>query len=192
MLQNLLARRAAFLSFVERRVGDRALAEDILQNAYVRALEHAGSVRAQESTVPWFYSVLRNAVIDYFRSHASESRALERWAHELESTEHAASTMEDEFTRELACGCIAKLLPTLRPAYEAILNEVDLAERPLPEFAAHYRITPGNAAVRLHRARTALRRELVRVCGVCSLHACLNCICKTTPANSGAAQASLK
>lgn len=189
MLDNLLDRRAAFLSFVQRRVGDRALAEDILQSAYVRALERSGTVREPESAAAWFYSVLRNAVIDHFRSRASESGALDRWASELENAPQVnQSSAPDAFTHDLVCGCIEQILPTLRPAYAEVLREMDLAEQPLPEFAARHGITPGNAAVRAHRARAALRRELARVCGACSLHACLNCTCKRAAVHTAAAQ----
>lgn len=66
-LQALIERHAAFLGFVQRRVQDRALAEDILQSAYVRALQRASSVRDAGAVVPWFYSVLRNAIIDNAR-----------------------------------------------------------------------------------------------------------------------------
>jgi RNA polymerase sigma-70 factor (ECF subfamily) len=191
MLDNLLDRRSAFLSFVQRRVDDRALAEDILQSAYVRALESAGGLRRQESAVAWFYSVLRNAVIDHFRSRASESSALERWAFELEHDAPSASQSPapDAFAQDLVCGCIEHLLPTLRPAYAEVLREVDLAEQPLSSFAARHKLTAGNAAVRAHRARAALRRELARVCGACSLHACLNCTCKTATVRVSETQA---
>jgi RNA polymerase sigma-70 factor (ECF subfamily) len=180
-LDNLLDRRSAFLSFVQRRVGDRSLAEDILQSAYVRALENSGGLRQQESAVAWFYSILRNAVIDHFRSRASENSALERWAIELEhdAPQASQSSTPDAFAHDLVCGCIEHLLPTLRPAYAEVLREVDLDEQPLSSFAARHKLTAGNAAVRAHRARAALRRELARVCGACSLHACLNCTCKT-------------
>ena len=83
-LHALLDHHAAFLGFVQRRVQDRALAEDILQSAYVRALQRADTVRDRSAIVPWFYSVLRNAIIDHARSRQSENGALERWAVELE------------------------------------------------------------------------------------------------------------
>lgn len=180
-LTNLLERHAAFLSFLERRIGDRALAEDILQNAYVRAMERSGSLREQGSAVAWFYSILRNAVIDHFRSRTSENKALENWAAELEeSSEEKANTTGDLFTRGLVCHCIEKVLPTLKPQYAVILKRVDLDEQPLGEFAREHGLSAGNAAVRAHRARAALKRELARVCGVCSLHSCLDCTCKNT------------
>lgn len=180
-LDNLLERHAAFLSFVQHRVDDRALAEDILQSAYVRAIERSGNLRAQESAVGWFYQVLRNAVIDHYRARASEGGALQRWAAELELAGEAAAP--DDSTLQMACRCIERLLPTLRPAYAEILREVDLNELPLTEYAAGHGLSANNATVRAHRARAALRRELARVCGVCSLHACLDCTCKSGAAD---------
>ena len=177
-LQTLLDRRASFLAFVQHRVDDRSLAEDILQAAFVRALEQSGTLREESSAVAWFYSVLRNAVIDHHRRHTSESTAMDRWASELGLTEGEPATV-DNHARKFICGCIEHVLPSLRPAYAEVLREVDLAEMPLADYARHHSLTPGNAAVRAHRARAALRRELARTCGACSLHACLDCVCKT-------------
>lgn len=177
-LRALLDHHAAFLGFVQRRVQDRALAEDILQSAYLRALQRAESVRDRSAVVPWFYSVLRNAIIDHARSRRSENGALERWAAELEETQ-ASADFTHEITHGIVCGCIEKLLPTLKPSYAEVLREVDLGGRSLVDFASQHNLTPGNAGVRAHRARAALKQELTRTCGVCSEHACLDCICKT-------------
>lgn len=183
-LRALLDRHAGFLAFVQRRVQDRALAEDILQTAYMRALQHADDVRDHNSIVAWFYTVLRNAIIDHVRSRYSESAALERWAKELEKDQEGIH-LNDELTRGIACRCIEKLLPTLKPSYAEVLQEVDLNGRSLADFAASHKLKPGNAAVRAHRARTALKQELIRTCGVCSQHACLDCTCKTSSAATG-------
>ena len=190
-LQTLLDRRAGFLGFVQSRVNDRALAEDILQAAYVRALERSGTLREEESAVAWFYSVLRNAVIDHYRHHTSETSAMDRWASELGLTGPNATepSTADPSTLTFVCGCIGHVLPNLRPAYSEILREVDLADAPLADYARNHNLTPGNAAVRAHRARAALRRELARSCGACSLHACLDCVCKTPNVSSDAAKA---
>jgi len=180
-LQTLLDRRDSFLSFVNRRVNDRALAEDILQAAYLRAIERPGNLRTateDPSAIAWFYKVLRNVVIDHYRHHASEASALGRFAVEL-----GDPFTPDPSTHTFICGCIDYLLPTLRPAYAEVLREVDLAEAPLTDYAQRHNLTPGNAAVRAHRARAALRRELARCCGACSLHACLDCDCKHPTAN---------
>src|SRR5688572_3112409 len=67
VLQVLLDNHARFLAFLQRRVGSLDEAEDILQEAFVRTLDHASSLRSSSSATAWFYRVLRNAITDYFR-----------------------------------------------------------------------------------------------------------------------------
>ena len=55
----LLENHRAFLSYLERRVGDRALAEDILQ-AFAKVVARPEQAPAEESVIPWLY---RTAVV---------------------------------------------------------------------------------------------------------------------------------
>src|SRR5688572_24291795 len=65
VVATLVANHREFLAFVQRRVGDRAQAEEILQEAFVRSIAKADTIR--DSAVAWFYRVLRNAIIDHQR-----------------------------------------------------------------------------------------------------------------------------
>jgi RNA polymerase sigma factor (sigma-70 family) len=170
----LLDQRRQFLRFLERRVSSPSLAEDILQNAYLRALEHSSAIRKDESSTAWFYRVLRNAVIDHYRHRQVEDRVFNQWAAELET-----EVAPNDLTHNLVCQCIARALPSLTPAYAQILGEVDLAESSLAAFASAHNITQQNATVRIHRARKALRQRLTETCGACSAHGCLDCNCTT-------------
>ncbi|HUB30872.1 MAG TPA: sigma-70 family RNA polymerase sigma factor [Terracidiphilus sp.] len=172
-LNPLLELRRQFLRFLERRVHDRAASEDILQAAYTRALEKSGALRAEESSVAWFYRILRNAVIDHYRRRAIEDAALARWAMELQT-----ETAPEPALEETACQCIAGALDVLAPAYAELLRAVDLGETSLSAYAKQQGITAGNAAVRAHRARAALRKQLIRCCGTCAEHGCLECRCR--------------
>src|SRR5512134_1008895 len=82
----LVENHRTFLAFLERRVGSRAVAEDILQDAFVRSMDKLSALRDQEAIVPWFYRVLRNAVIDHQRRRKTVSKALSDFATELETT----------------------------------------------------------------------------------------------------------
>jgi len=179
---NLLDLRRRFLAFLERRVDSRAVAEDILQAAYLRALEaqvseSRGRLRAGESAVAWFYRILRNAIIDHYRRRSAEGTALERWAKELET-----ATAPDPQLEETTCQCIAGALDIIPPAYAELLREVDLKEGTLDAYAVAQHITTANAAVRAHRARAALRKQLIRCCGTCAEHGCIECRCKVASA----------
>lgn len=172
-IADLALQRSQFLRFVRRRVESSATAEDILQSAYTRALKRSSDLRSGESAVAWFYRILRNAVIDHYRHRAAEDRALDRWAQDLEMEGN-----HDTKTDEIVCRCISKVLGDLKPAYSDVLREVDLDGSSLESFANAIGITPGNAAVRAHRARQALKKQLMLVCGTCSRDACLNCTCQ--------------
>src|SRR5438132_14381588 len=78
----LIENRRAFLSFLERRVGHRDVAEDVLQEAFARSLDKVPFENA-ESAIAWFYRVLRNAVIDHYRRAGSGERALSGLARQL-------------------------------------------------------------------------------------------------------------
>ena len=47
------------------------------------------------------------------------------------------------------------------------------------DYAAEAGITSNNAAVRVFRAREALRKQVARSCGTCADHGCLDCTCES-------------
>lgn len=177
VMRVLVDNHARFLAFLERRVGSRDVAEDILQEAFVRSLDHTGSLRSAESATAWFYRVLRNAITDHFRRQDTQGRALDRLAAETENGEAAT----DKELEAVVCECVVSLVDTLKPEYAAALRRVDLDGMSVRSYAEETGITAGNAGVRLHRAREALRRQLARSCGTCLDHGCFDCQCKSQP-----------
>ena len=173
VLRVLLDNHARFLGFLERRVGSRDEAEDILQEAFVRSIGRTDSLRSSESATAWFYRVLRNALIDRHRREGTRARALGLLAAEARDDADGP----DEELDAVACACVTALVDTLKPEYGAALRRVDVDGLSVRGFAEEAGITPSNAGVRLHRAREALRRQLARSCGTCLSHGCLDCSC---------------
>ena len=165
----LVENHRRFLAFLERRVGSREVAEDILQEAFVRGLARAGQVRDQESVVAWFYRVLRNALVDHWRRSATERRVFE----DAPETEPSV----DPELMTTVCACATALLDTLKPEYAQALRRVDVDGVSVKAFAGETNVTANNASVRLFRAREALRRQVTRSCGTCATHGCLDCTC---------------
>jgi RNA polymerase sigma factor (sigma-70 family) len=173
VVAQLVSNHRQFLKFLEARVSSKAVAEELLQNAFVRAVEKGSSIEASESAVAWFYRLLRNALIDHYRRGATEVRAVE--AHARETDEGFELELKDA-----VCACMKSLLPTLKPEYAEMIRRVDLEDAPLSEVASDLAITQNNATVRLHRlhrARQALKLRLERSCGTCASHGCLDCTC---------------
>jgi RNA polymerase sigma factor (sigma-70 family) len=170
----LVENHRAFLGFIERRVGRRDVAEDILQEAFARSLDKLPALKSEESAVAWFYRVLRNAVIDHYRRGGASDRALCGLAREMEK-----QAEPDLDTRNVVCRCIGLLSGTLKPEYAEALRRIEVDGLSVQEFAAEAGITANNAGVRIFRARDALRKRVVRSCGTCGEHGCLDCTCRT-------------
>ncbi|MCY1004358.1 sigma-70 family RNA polymerase sigma factor [Nannocystis pusilla] len=172
VVSRLVANHREFLAFLQMRVGSRAVAEDILQDAFVRGLDKLGGLRDDEAAVAWFYRLLRNAVIDRRRRDAAAGRRLDALAAELEEAVEPAPEL-----RGAVCQCVARLADTLKPEYAQALRRIELDGLAVKDYAAEAGITPNNAAVRVFRARDALKKQVARSCGTCAVHGCLDCTC---------------
>jgi RNA polymerase sigma-70 factor (ECF subfamily) len=170
--QALVDNHRRFLAFLERRVGRRDVAEEILQDAFVRGLAKADSLHEGEASIAWFYRVLRNALVDHYRREGARTRALDAASREPSSADDA------ELEREV-CACVTRLIDTLKPEHADALRAVELGGQSVQDFARSLDITANNAGVRLHRAREALRKQVIRSCGSCAEHGCLDCECHT-------------
>lgn len=166
----LLENHRSFLSYLTKRVGDRTLAEDILQDAFVRNMSRVGEL-PEEAVVPWFYRTLRNAAIDHYRRQQTKTKALTQFAKEIE-----AEMPQDELHTEI-CACVNRLADTLKADYAEALKLIDVEGTTVKAFAEQKGLTPSNAGVRVFRAREALRKLVVSSCGMCAEHGCMSCTC---------------
>lgn len=174
VVATLVANHRAFLTFVERRVGNRDVAEEILQNAFVKNVEKFDMVR--DTAVGWFYKVLRNAIIDHRRRKSVADKRLETFAIDAE-----ANDVRDDELHNAVCKCVAELASTLKPEYAEALRRIEVDGISVKEYAMQLGISSSNAGVRVFRAREALRKQVVRSCGTCADHGCLDCTCAKTP-----------
>jgi RNA polymerase sigma factor (sigma-70 family) len=159
-----------FLGFLERRLGDRSEAEDLLQEAFRCGLEKLEELHDDERVVAWFYRVLRNRLIDRARRQKTRAEALARLAHELEDPAQPE-------LQNAACRCVAGLAETLKPEYRQALQRIELDGVSVKDYASEQAISSSNAAVRVFRARQALRKQVVESCGTCAAHGCYDCSC---------------
>jgi DNA-directed RNA polymerase specialized sigma24 family protein len=108
ILGRITAHHSEFLPFIAARVGEPAAAEDILQSAYVKALEHS-QLRDEESVAAWFYPILRNAIIDHYRRGSARSKA-----HELFGAE-APTSYEAELEQKVCAVAVGTIIADRPP-----------------------------------------------------------------------------
>jgi RNA polymerase sigma-70 factor (ECF subfamily) len=171
----LLQHHRRFLRFLQAQTRDAAVAEELLQAAYAKSVQKAGSIRDDESAVAWFYRLLRRAVADHQRKLGRESKAI---AAERSGEPEA---LGPDALRQAVCQCVGDLVTSLTKDQAQAVRRVDLEDATVPQLASELGITANNAGVRLHRARRALRDRVQKMCGACAAHGCLDCTCTRSP-----------
>jgi len=173
LVARVLARdRVKYLAFIQRRLSDTALCEDILQAAFVRALEKASTLRSVEALDGWLYGILRNAVVDAQRRRASAARALSTLADELADV---GATPDDANS---PCPCVGPLTEGLKEEYRSAIVSIDVEGAQVKAYADAHGLTANHAGVRVHRARRALRQSVIATCGRCAAAGCQDCTCE--------------
>lgn len=165
--ETLRQRRSDFEAFVRARAGAQDV-DDIVQVAALRAIERADTLHDPERVVAWLYRIHRNLIIDASRKRAREGRYVDAVAEVPEQLEGPATD---------ACACSVAQAGRLRPTYASILALVDEDGLRLGEAAQRLEVSTNNAAVRLHRARKALRQAMLDHCGVSDPRDCADCRC---------------
>ncbi|HEV2666219.1 MAG TPA: sigma-70 family RNA polymerase sigma factor, partial [Blastocatellia bacterium] len=107
------------LSFIRRRVGIADLAEDILQDVFVKAHSRLDTLADADRIQSWLYQIARNTIIDYHRTRKIAEPLPDEMA---ERPEHH----NDEEWRALG-KCVLPMIDTLPEGYREalLLSEID-------------------------------------------------------------------
>lgn len=68
-------RRRGFLAWALKHAPDPSTAEDILQDAFIRAVSNADALSPVEDLAAWIFTAMRNRLTDLFRSEGVRKRA---------------------------------------------------------------------------------------------------------------------
>ena len=163
----LAAERPRQLRFLRSRLPCLQDAEDAWQDAAIKFLQHAEPLGAVQRPQAWMGVSLRRLVAARYRRAAVQRRTLEALA-----VQPAPDSADDEEDLVAPSDCLKAALAGLKSEYRQILGETYLEDRPLKEVARRLELTANNAAVRLHRARGALRQAMAEKCQACPLADC--------------------
>ena len=139
--------------YVERFCPDRASADDIVQETFIRAWRHLPQLSADDRPVrPWLFRVARNLLIDANRA----ARARPTTVQEPTGEVGTDSGLEEILDREL----VSAALQRLSPAHQTVLVEAFYRGGTLATVARELGIPHGTARSRLHYALDAMRKQL--------------------------------
>lgn len=162
------------LHFIERMCGDRATAEDVLQDVFLRVWRAAPNYRPTARFSTWLFQVARNAWLNEHEKGRRRPRSLETQppgdpsedgggAPEIEDPRapRPERAPMDEELRDRIRAAVDRLPPKLREVW--LLGAAQ--ERPYPEVAEILDIPVGTVKSRMFQAVRLLRSELERHVG---------------------------
>lgn len=152
------------LKHVACLTGDAALAEDLVQDAYARAMTHVGQYDGRAPFVAWLRGIALNVVRMHWRRAKTTDRVHDRLRELVAVTSGGIAVGPDRVHQQdqrarLLYELLATLPENLREAF--VLRELE--GLPPAEAAAALGISEGNLAVRASRARARIRQELERL-----------------------------
>jgi RNA polymerase sigma-70 factor (ECF subfamily) len=144
--------------------GDASLAEDLVQDAYARAMSNIGQYDGRAPFVAWLRGIALNVVRMHWRRTKTTDRVHDRLRELVIVTSGGIAAGPDRVHQQdqrarLLYQLLATLPENLREAF--VLRELE--GLPPTEAAAALGISEGNLAVRASRARARIRQELERL-----------------------------
>ena len=150
--------RSQVRRFLLQRVRDEALADDLLQETFIRIHRGLGSVRDPSRIMPWLSSVARNVVTDHYRKESHTGK-------ELEPVPEADSETAENYNQELG-QWLTGVVRTLPDKYRRAFELAEIEGRKQREVAAELGLSLSGAKSRIQRARAMLRKSLLDCCEV--------------------------
>ena len=150
---------APLRQFIRARVPDDTIAEDILQDVFLKIHQHIDALKDGKKLESWVYQITRNALIDYYRSHEQSKESLET----PEALELAEDLPDDDVVSELFPSVRAMVtnLPE-RDRQALILTEYQGFTQ--KELSERLGISFSGAKSRVQRAREKLKQQLLECC----------------------------
>jgi len=147
------------VNFIFRIVRDRALAEDLAQEGFLRVYQRLKTFDPQRKFSSWFFQVLRNITIDYLRVNRLPTSSLDELAEE--GVQGAAVDRDSRSPEQLAgqselAAAMTVALSRIRPEYREVVVLRYQEGLTQPEIAEILGLPSGTVKTYLHRARKEL------------------------------------
>jgi RNA polymerase sigma-70 factor (ECF subfamily) len=148
-------------TFLVRLSRRRDVAEDLLEETWLRLVKHARRLAADTRLGPWLFTVARNLHVSYIRSRMLEDSAaaslIGLWPFSLDRSSPFEAVAASELERR-----IERALAAMPAASREVLLLVAVAGMDHSDAADICGITPEALRQRLHRAREMLSKALER------------------------------
>ena len=159
-------------SLIYRMVRDRTRAEDLAQEAFIRAFNAIGSYKTSYKFSNWILKIANNHAIDHLRKRRLETISIDGSPNATTEDQIVRSRVVIESSRETPAeyaenrelgGQIEQAIARLRPEYRSVVLLRHVEGYAYDEIADIMALPLGTVKTYLHRARAELRTSLADV-----------------------------
>jgi RNA polymerase sigma-70 factor, ECF subfamily len=147
------------VNLAARMVRDRAVAEDLAQEAFARAFERLSTYDQQRRFVSWFFQILHNVTIDYLRRRRPimvSLDELEGVGHPAFDTSSAEGSPDVKAEQAELARAVEAALALIRPEYREVVVLRYREDLSVQEIAQIMGVAAGTVKTHLYRARKEL------------------------------------
>lgn len=148
-----------------RIVRNREDAEEIVQDAFVKAYQNMDAFRNKSKFSTWLYRIVFNAAISRTRKKSLESTDLDSFVIDNYSTDEIKENINKLDSSE-QIKLVNKLIDKLPPLEYTLINLYYKEECSIDEISEITGLTDSNVKVKLHRIRKKLYSELQQILNV--------------------------
>ncbi len=155
-------------AFIRYRIEDSNLAEDVLQEVFIKIHENNDKLHDVENIKSWIYQITRNTIIDAYRRQQGRREEIrdvyeDEIINELESSDRILTEIEMEPMQKIAAG-LKEMVDKLPGKYAQALTFVEFEGNSQIELAKELGITVSGAKSRVQRGRLLLKDSLMKCC----------------------------
>lgn len=143
--------------FIRRRVSDDHVADDLLQETFVRVHRNIGTLQEAKRLAAWVYQIARNVVHDHHRKATNSTLALA----------DAENVGEDVHEPQTGCRSITwmdEMIRSLPEGYRQAVQMAEIEEHSQQDVADRLGLSLSGAKSRIQRGRAMLKDVLEQCC----------------------------
>ncbi|MFT5818866.1 MAG: RNA polymerase sigma-70 factor (ECF subfamily) [Crocinitomix sp.] len=149
--------KAELFGFIKSRIQSQELAEDLLQEVFIKIHANLNSLDEGANLVSWIYRITRNTIIDYYRK---KKRLVYQ-----EDIEDKFPEESEESTKDLS-SCLLSFIKELPEKDQDLLNKTAFGSLSQKEYAASLNMGYSAVKSRSQRAKEKLKNLFVQCCNV--------------------------
>ncbi len=143
---------------IQSRVGEADVADDILQDVFIKIQTGIGGLKDTTKLKSWIYQITRNAIVDHYRRQKNHDQLPD----DLSQVE---PDQIEQAEQELG-GCMVPMINTLPERYRDALMLSEIDEIPQKVVAQKLGISLSGAKSRVQRGRAMVKDKLLDCCRI--------------------------